>query len=79
MKSKKIDNNMLIGKLVRIRDFLPPPSELSMPDETVKITISLSRASVEFFKHEAKANHTKYQKLIRKVLDRYASLYQKAS
>ncbi|MBI1883549.1 MAG: CopG family transcriptional regulator [Chlamydiae bacterium] len=79
MKRKKSENDMPYGKLTRIEDFLPSPSELAMPDETVKITISLSRSSVDFFRHEAKSSHTKYQRLIRKILDRYAMLYQKAS
>ena len=70
---KKIDKNMPMGKLVRVKDFLPPPDQLIMPEETIKITISLNRSSVEFFKKAAHKHHTKYQKMIREVLDRYAS------
>jgi hypothetical protein len=33
-----------------INDFLPPPSELVFKKDTVKVTLSLSRRSVNFFK-----------------------------
>lgn len=78
MKKKKSDWNMPAGKLERVKDFLPAPEELIMPEETIKVTISLSRSSVEFFKREAGKYHTKYQKMIRELLDRYASRYQAA-
>jgi predicted DNA binding CopG/RHH family protein len=45
-------------------------------DETVKITITLSRSSVEFFKREAKKHHTQYQKMIRRLLDAYTQKHQ---
>ena len=66
------------GKLTRVDDFLPAPSELTLPEETVKVTISLKRSSVEFFKREANKHHAKYQRMIREVLDRYASRYTAA-
>ena len=76
MKKKASDWNMPVGKLIRVKDFLPPPEELVRPEKTVKVTISLSRLSVEFFKMMARKHHTKYQKMIRKVLDGYAGRYQ---
>ncbi len=75
MKKRKIDPDAPIGKLTRIKDFLPPPEELVFPKRTVKITISLDKSTVEFFKYQAKHHHLKYQKMIREVLDRYASRY----
>ncbi len=75
MKKKAISRDMPIGKLTRVKDFLPPPGALVVSDETVKVTISLKKKSVEFFKHEAEKNHTKYQKMIRELLDRYATQY----
>lgn len=42
------------GKMKVISDFLPSPEELALKDETAKVTINLSKASVEFFKNEAK-------------------------
>ncbi len=78
MKKKTANRDMPIGKLTKISDFLPPPNSLVVPEETVKVTIALKKASVEFFKHEAEKNHTKYQKMIRELLDRYATQYTAA-
>ncbi len=64
------------GKLTRIPDFLPPPDQLVFPDEgMLKVTIVLKKTSVEFFKEKARQHHTKYQRMIREVLDRYARQY----
>ena len=68
---KTIDKNMPAGRMTRIKDVLPSPEELALSDEQVKVTISLSKKSVEYFKNEAKKHHTKYQKMIRRLLDRY--------
>ena len=59
-----------------IDDFLPPPSELVFKEEKVKVTISLSKKSVEFFKKEATKNDTNYQKMIRNLLDMYVEKVQ---
>ena len=61
-----------MGKLRVVRDFLPTPEELAFKEERVKVTISLSRASLDFFKNEADRHHTAYQKMIRNLLDAYA-------
>lgn len=75
MKKRSKDLDKPIGKLVKVHDFLPPPEELIFPQESVKVTISLSKSSINFFKHQAKCNHTKYQKMIRELLDMYATQY----
>jgi hypothetical protein len=54
-----------IEKVKIISDFLPSPEELALKDETVKVTISLSKTSIDFFKKEAKRYNTQYQKMIR--------------
>ncbi len=77
MKAKS-NWEMPVSKLTRARDFLPPPSELVVREETAKVTIALEKSSISFFKQQAKKNHTKYQKMIRAVLDQYASRYQAA-
>lgn len=61
-----------IGKTRRIRDFLPPPERLVFKEDTVKVTIVLSKSSVDFFKRAAKKYHTPYQKMIRSLIDAYA-------
>ncbi|MCX5703541.1 MAG: CopG family transcriptional regulator [Candidatus Omnitrophica bacterium] len=77
---KKTNNNsgMPVGKLHKITDFLPPPEKLAIPEETKKITISLKKSSINFFKSKAALYHTKYQKMIRQLLDTYAMQYLKS-
>lgn len=75
MKKRRKDPNRPVGKLIRIDDFLPSPEKLVIPRETIKITIHLSKSSVDFFKHEAKQHHIKYQQMIRQLIDKYASRY----
>ncbi|MBF0484346.1 MAG: CopG family transcriptional regulator [Candidatus Omnitrophica bacterium] len=75
MKIKRSDLDMPIGTLKRVSDFLPPPEELVFPEETVKVTIVLNKRSVDFFKNEAKKNRAKYQKMIRALIDQYATRY----
>ncbi len=70
---------MPVGKLTRVRDFLPPPSQLVVKAETAKVTLALKKSSVDFFKRQAKKSHTKYQRMIRELLDRYASHYSRAA
>ncbi len=72
-----LDPDFPSGKLTRVPDFLPPPEELVFPgEETEKVTIVLRKASVDFFRKKAGQLHTKYQRMIREVLDRYVSRYQ---
>jgi len=75
MKKKTIYKDEPIEAKV-IRDFLPKPENLVMRDEKVKVTISLSKNSVEFFKSEAKRLDTNYQKMIRNLIDIYVNEYQ---
>ena len=75
MKKKAIDQDRAFGKLTRIKDFLPPPNELVAPEETVKVTIHLKETDVNFFKRVARQYHTKYQKMIRELLSKYAMHY----
>jgi predicted DNA binding CopG/RHH family protein len=73
MKQKIKYTDEPIGKVRVIADFLPSPKELALKDETVKVTISLSKSSIDFFKEEAKKYDTQYQKMIRRLLDEYAA------
>ena len=60
-----------------IKDFLPRPEELAFREEGVKVTIALSKKSVDFFKSEAAKHHTQYQRMIRKLIDTYVETYDK--
>jgi hypothetical protein len=79
MKSKIKYTDEPLGKLRVVKDFLPPPEQLMMKEENVKVTISLNKSSVEYFKREAQKHHTSYQRMIRRLLDWYASQYQKSA
>ena len=79
MKSKIKYSDEPMGKLKIVKDFLPPPDQLVLKEDKVKVTISLSKGSVEFFKKEAKKQRTSYQKMIRRVIDFYTSQYQKSA
>ena len=73
MKEKIKYTDEPIGKVRVITDFLPSPKQLALKDETVKVTLSLSKTSVDFFKKEAKKYNTQYQRMIRRLLDEYTA------
>lgn len=74
-----IDHRCPVGELRVVKDFLPPPDHLVLKEENVKITIALKKSSVDFLKKKVKEHHTSYQKMIRQVIDWYASRYQKSA
>lgn len=68
------DETLKLGE--RVADFLPPPSALVMKNDTIKVTLELTRESVEFFKKEAKRNNVPYQRMLRRLVDEYARRQQ---
>jgi len=72
MKNNKRDFDMPVGKLKRVRDMMPPPEVLMASERTIKVTLRLSESSIKFFKEYAGRYHTKYQKVIRRLVDTYA-------
>ena len=66
-----------LGEIRVINDFLPPPSELVFKEDTVKVTLGLSRKSIDFFKKQAKKHDTQYQKMIRRLLYLYVTRQQR--
>ena len=77
MKNKITYTNESMGKVRIVKDFLPSPDQLAFKEEKVKVTISLSRASLDFFKEQAGLHKTAYQKMIRNLLDAYAIQHMK--
>ena len=61
-----------IGRFRVIDNFLPPPDQLTLRESNVKVTLSLSRRSVDFFKREAHKQRVPYQRMIRALVDAYA-------
>lgn len=79
MKTKIKYTEEPMGELRVIKDFLPSPEQLVLKEENIKVTIALKKESIEFFKKEAKKHNTSYQKMIRQVIDWYASHYKKSA
>lgn len=77
MRKKPKYSDEPIGKIKIIEDFLPPPNKLVLKEESVKVTLSLSKESLEFFKEIAEKQHVGYQRMIRSLLDKYAAHYNK--
>ena len=67
--------NEPLGILEIVSDFLPLPENLVFRDDGIKVTLALSRRSVDFFKSQALKHNTQYQRLIRRLLDAYAEHY----
>lgn len=76
MKSRTKYTEEPIGDVRVINDFLPPPDQLVLKEETVKVTIAFKKSSIDFFKKQARTHNTSYQKMMREVIDVYASHYQ---
>ena len=60
----------------RIYDFLPSPDRLVEKIEKEKITISLSKRSVDFFRKAADKEGVGYQTMINNLLDAYARRFE---
>lgn len=73
IKTTKYTNEPIEAKV--IDDFLPSPDELIVREDNVKVTLTLSKKSIEFFKERAEKNHIGYQTMIRALLDQYTDHY----
>ena len=73
--SKKIKYSDEPMKAQVVRDFLPPPEALAFQEEGAKITLALSKRSVDFFKAQALKHNTHYQRMIRRLIDSYVDAY----
>ena len=61
-----------IGRVRIVEDFLPSPDKLVFREDNVKVTLSLSQRSVDFFKRAALKRCVPYQRMIRALVDAYA-------
>ncbi len=73
MKKKITYTDEPLGDIEVIADFLPTPAELAFREDGVKVTLALSKTSVDFFKSEASKHKTQYQRMIRRLLDSYVA------
>ena len=75
MKKKIVYTDEPIGDVEVVTDFLPSPAELAFREDGVKVTLALSKSSVDFFKSEASKHQTQYQRMIRRLLDSYVDAH----
>jgi predicted DNA binding CopG/RHH family protein len=75
MKKKIKYSDEKIGPVEVVKDFLPRPEDLVLKEDTVKVTLNLSKSSIQFFKGIARKHGSQYQKVIRNLLDKYSSHY----
>jgi hypothetical protein len=64
-----------IGEVRIVKDFLPPPHMLVFSPELEKVTIVLTKRSIDFFKAEAEKHGFQYQRMIRVLLDQYSQTH----
>lgn len=69
-------DNPELGKLVRVKDFLPPPEKLAKARTTVYIEIGIDLKSLDFFKEQAARDNTSYEQIISRLLDEYAQQHR---
>ncbi len=81
MRKKKFDSDgyqgngpevLQTGRVVD-KGFLPSPADLAAEEKTIKVTLTLTERSVNEFKKLAKKHNTKYQRMIRNLIDDYVS------
>ena len=65
----------IISQIKNKQSFVSEKSSINLTakEENIKITISLPKENIEFFKIEAKKNRTQYKKMIINVLDIYVN------
>ena len=73
------DDASEIGEVRFVEDVLPPPERLVLRDEGVKVTLTLSRRKIAFFKAEARRSDVPYQGMIRALLAAHAERHERGS
>lgn len=79
MKQKIKYTDEPMGRLKIVKDFLPSPEELMRAEEKQKVTLELTKSSLNFFKKIAQKNNASYQVMIRRLVDFYANSKHKDS
>ena len=75
LKTNRDLQNIPVGKINRLVRRMPYPIGLVSSDKKVLVTTYLNKSTIDFFKKEADKYHTKYQRMMRAVLDRYAAFH----
>jgi predicted DNA binding CopG/RHH family protein len=64
------------GQQAVVEYSLPPPDELVQREETEKVSLVLSKHSVDFFRRQAERLGVPYQRMIRVLIDRYVEHHE---
>ncbi|OGT06785.1 MAG: hypothetical protein A2103_05900 [Gammaproteobacteria bacterium GWF2_41_13] len=59
----------------KITRLMPSLDRLAQKEDSIKVTLTLTKASVEYFKQEAKKREVCYQVMIRNLIDEYVKHY----
>jgi hypothetical protein len=73
-KVRYTDEPMKVGRTLP-HSFFPSPDKLVFTEDAIKVTLSLSARSVNFFKTEAARHGVQYQRMIRRLLDAYVDAF----
>jgi len=76
--NKKKYTDEPIGNVKIIKDFLPSPKDLVLKEDTVRVTLLLSKDSINYFKQVADEHDAHYQTMIRILLDKYTQHHRLA-
>ena len=63
--------NIPVGKIDRTIKDMPYPIGLVPVEKKVRVSIYFNQSTVRYFRKEADRHHTKYQRMMRAVLERY--------
>jgi hypothetical protein len=61
-----------------VPDFLPPPEELRLKQSRVKVTLEVSRESLDFYKAQSGRDPEGHLRMMQQLLDIYASRHSEA-
>lgn len=56
-----------------VSDFLPSPDKLVLKEPKTRVTLTLTKKSLDFFKTAAKRHNASYQVMIRHLIDFYVA------
>lgn len=59
----------------KIARLMPSLDKLAQKEDSIKVTLTLTRASVAYFKKEAEKRAVCYQVMIRNLIDEYVKHY----
>jgi predicted DNA binding CopG/RHH family protein len=70
-KNKTRSADKIVEKSNSFKNLMPSLDKLAQKEDSIKVTLSLTKASVEYFKNEASKREVCYQVMIRNLIDEY--------